>query len=102
MVRRQTKNNPLRNRHALLQLNPYAKVEKRRATAWQNKRIKAKAKQLAQQAEVSCGIWIIFLYLVCAVVEKVRAPSRGSNLMEQQLVDFFFLYGIVIELLPVM
>lgn len=53
VVRRQTKNNPLRNRHALLQLNPYAKVEKKRANNAQNKRIKAKAQQLAKQAEVS-------------------------------------------------
>lgn len=54
MIRRQTKNNPLMNRHALLQLNPYAKVEKKRATNAQNKRIKAKAQLLAKQAEV-CG-----------------------------------------------
>ena len=51
-MRRQVKNNPLRNRHALLQLNPYAKVEKKRSTASQNKRIKAKAKLLVKQAEV--------------------------------------------------
>lgn len=57
MVRRQTKHNPLRNRQALLQLNPYAKVEKRRATAVQKKRIKAKTQQLAKQAEVSSWIF---------------------------------------------
>jgi len=51
VIRRQIKNNPLRNRHALLQLNPYAKVEKKRATASQNKRIKAKAQLLAKRAE---------------------------------------------------
>lgn len=62
MVRRQVKNNPLRNRHALLQLNPYAKVEKKRATASQNKRIKAKAQLLAKQAEV-CAINIC-LYML--------------------------------------
>lgn len=61
-MRRQTKNNPLRNRHALLQLNPYAKVEKRRATAAQNKRIKAKAQQLAKQAEVGSYIDIFIHY----------------------------------------
>lgn len=71
MVRRQVKNNPLRNRHALLQLNPYAKVEKKRATAAQNKRIKAKAQLLAKQAEVcdeylsvsiGCAYKYLFIY----------------------------------------
>ncbi|MCE2196873.1 hypothetical protein GQ599_10095, partial [Streptococcus thermophilus] len=43
VTRRKIKKNPLSNRHALLHLNPFARVEKKAATIEQKKRIEAKA-----------------------------------------------------------
>ncbi|XP_042215235.1 60S ribosomal protein L4-A-like [Homarus americanus] len=51
VVRRKIKQNPLTNRHALLHLNPFARVEKKTATIRQKQRIAAKAAPEAKKAE---------------------------------------------------
>jgi len=48
--RRITKHNPLKNTRALLQLNPFAAVEKKNATLTQEQRIRAKAAIIAKKA----------------------------------------------------
>merc|ERR1711970_215798 len=48
--RKITKHNPLRNTRALLQLNPFAAVEKKNATLKQEQRIRAKAIALAKSS----------------------------------------------------
>lgn len=48
--RRITKHNPLKNTRALLQLNPFAAVEKKNATLVQERRVRAKAAILAKKS----------------------------------------------------
>merc|ERR1712106_817507 len=48
--RRITKHNPLKNTRALLQLNPFAAVEKKNATLIQERRVRAKAAILASKS----------------------------------------------------
>ncbi|CAL4191123.1 unnamed protein product, partial [Meganyctiphanes norvegica] len=48
--RRITKHNPLKNTRALLQLNPFAAVEKKNATLTQEQRIRVKAAIIAKKA----------------------------------------------------
>merc|ERR1712126_453426 len=50
--RRVTKHNPLKNTRALLQLNPFAAVEKKNASLIQERRVKAKAALIAKKTGV--------------------------------------------------
>jgi len=54
--RRIVKHNPLKNTRALLQLNPFAAVEKKNATLIQERRIRAKAAVLAKKSGATIAV----------------------------------------------
>merc|ERR1712025_1282379 len=54
--RKITKHNPLKNTRALLQLNPFAAVEKKNATLTQERRIRAKAAIIAKKSGVAIAV----------------------------------------------
>jgi len=54
--RRIVKHNPLKNTRALLQLNPFAAVEKKNATLIQERRIRAKAAVLAKKSGATVAV----------------------------------------------
>merc|ERR1711942_26026 len=54
--RKITKHNPLKNTRALLQLNPFAAVEKKNATLIQERRIRAKAAILAKKSGAAVAV----------------------------------------------
>merc|ERR1712042_212829 len=54
--RKITKHNPLKNTRALLQLNPFAAVEKKNATLVQERRIRAKAAILAKKSGAAVAV----------------------------------------------